>query len=399
MDNPFRLTAAQTWLYTAGILAAAQLGKMPVIMTAASGALQVNLVTSGIIISLIELAGAIFGSVAAFRSARIGHRKTVLISMTALSIGNLGEACAYDAATMLVARTVESIGYLGIIVSAPVLMVREAKQMSAGRALVIWSTFLPIGLAIGAMAAGFASDAAGWRWTLAISGAFCLFHAALGLRLALPDGALIDVANGTPRLSRRILLAAGSFGCFTCFQVGMLSMIPRFFVSSAGLTLGSAGFITGAGALCTITGILVPLVMERRHALPDILLVGLFGISLIVPGALFLGLFRTGVDPDLAVSAFIALNVVSGVFPSLVFFILPRLVDNGDITAANGAIAQAGAAGSLVGPPLYASAISFAGWSAAAGFGLLVSLAAFGLIAFAEFSARQRKGAHRSQSN
>ena len=60
--------------------------------------------------------------------------------------------------------------------------------------------------------------------------------------------------------------------------------------------------------------------------------------------------------------------------------LLPRLAAGpGQLVRANGVLAQCGASGSLLGPPLMAASVQAGGWTAAAALGLLVSLAAMPL--------------------
>lgn len=373
------------WIYLTGVLAAAQLGKMPALMPAVALDLDTGLVIGAVIISLIELGGALFGSVAALVSDRLSHRRTLLLALAALTAGSTGEAAASEAVALIFWRSIESLGYLGVIVSAPVLLARAANGAKAGLALALWSTFLPIGLAIGATSSGYLADMLSWRCALAVWAAIGLAMLLVGIRAPLPSGR-DKMSAGSLRIpSRLAIVTAIAFGCFTCFQVAMLTLAPEFFVSEKGASLQVAGALTGIGALCTITGIAVPFWLSRMRAQSSSKrLTRLFAASLLVPAALLFAVYFEGFPFALSSAIFIVLNIVSGIFPALVFSLLPRLSHDSDVTAANGAIAQAGATGSLLGPPIYAYCVGLGGWPTAAAFGLVASSIAFLLILYVE---------------
>lgn len=377
--------ATQFWIYLTGILAAAQLGKMPPLMPVISADLGIGLVAGAVIISLLEAGGALFGSLAAAASAHLRLWRMIVGALALLVVGNLGQAAAPSAAVLTAFRALESIGYLGIVVSAPVLMAREATRWSAALSLVVWSTFLPVGLAIGAISSGALSEQFGWRTTL-------LVWAGLGLGLLVMKprrdrgAAASELSDGGARWpARSAVVAALGFGCFTCFQVGMLALMPEFLIATSGASVRLAGLITGLGGLATISGVVVPFWLARRSGgVPPVLSLPLLAMSLVLPAALLLLVLGAGLSLAATTGLFIALNMLSGIFPSLVFASLPRLAGANGLGPANGVLAQAGATGSLLGPPLYASFVVLSGWTAAGAVALAVSALAVVLLLAAE---------------
>lgn len=377
----------ELWIYLAGLLAAAQMGKMPPLMPVISRDLGLTLVGGAVVISLIEIGGALFGALAAGVAARAGEWRVLPIGVMLLIGGGIGEALAGNGAGLTAARAIESAGYLSVIVSAPVLMAREATRLTPNLALVVWSTFLPVGLAVGTILSGTLVEPFGWRTVLV----FWSF-AGIALVLCKPRVATADKASATDRLVRpsgtALVLAIG-FGSFTCFQVGMLALMPEFLISEKGATPWSAGLVTGLGGLVTISGVAVPFYLARRSAVR--LSLPMLSLSLLVPAALLFGVFSPAASLGASAIIFIGLNVLSGIFPSLVFACIPRWAGPGGIGPANGAVAQAGAVGSLVGPPAYAAVVSGLGWMPAAGFGLGVSLLAVMLLSALESRQRQTR--------
>jgi len=381
-----KIGVRELWIYAVGLFAGAQLGKMPPLMPLVALDLGLTLVVAAIVISLIEGAGALFGAGAAAIGARIHYRRTLVGGVVLLSLGGFGEAVAQNGTMLIAFRALESLGYLGVVVAAPVLMTREATRLAPGPALILWSTFLPVGLAVGAIASGALADLAGWRITLAL-------WAVLGLALLTLSPRAPPVAADTapPALkpSRVALLAALGFGCYALFQVGMYALLPQHLIAEKGASIRLAGLIAGLGGLATVGGVVVPSILARRLGPHPPVPVLVWAVALFVPPLLLLPVFADGTPLALAATLFIALNVVSGAVAALVFASLPRFAGHGDMGAASGALAQAGATGSLCGPPVFALFVEASGWLAAAAFGLAISAAGFALLAAAERQARR----------
>ncbi len=373
----------EIWLYLTGILAAAQFGKMPALMPSISAELGIGLFAGAMIISLIEVSGALLAFPAAGFSARLRHWRTLLAAIALLVAGGAAQTFSGGSGTLLFFRAIESVGYLGVIVSAPVLMAREAERSSASLALVLWSTFLPVGLAVGSITSGIVGEEFGWRiaillWSVLGCGLLILTPSSRS-RGRQRDGSNVTAEATWPAFSA--IVAALGFGSFTCFQVGLLGLFPEYLVSEKSASIQFAGLIAGLGGLATVSGVAVPFWISRRSggASPNLSL-PLLLVSLILPAVLLFPVYSEELSLVAVVVVFLLLNVISGILPAIVFAALPRLGGKNGIGPANGILAQAGALGSLSGPPLYAFWVSISGWTAAGGFGLAMSILAMTLL-------------------
>ena len=168
-------------LYAAGLLAAAQLGKMSALAPWLVPALGLSLTTMAWAISLLESGGAALGLVSGREASRFGLWPTLRAGVLALAVAGLGQCLADGAGGLLAWRLLEALGYLGVTVTAPVLITQQAARIgprAQGLALSLWSTFVPVGLALGAALSAALAGAWGWRLAMACSGA-------LGVALAL----------------------------------------------------------------------------------------------------------------------------------------------------------------------------------------------------------------------
>lgn len=375
-------------LYLCGLFAAVQLGKFSALAPLMAVALGLSLPAVAVAISLVEAGGATLGSVAGRLADRAGLHRALRAGLLALAVAGLGEATAPGAAALFAWRLLEAAGYLGVIVSAPVLIVRgttAAGVRTQAMALTLWSTFVPVGIALGAWVSAALAQPLGWRMAvLAWAGTGGLLAAVVwwrGPQQSAPaprarasDSGTVPVSGATPV---GVWTLALGFGGFAIFEVGMLGLLPTLLVRQAGMAAEAAGRWTAIASVSAVAGSALAAWLLRRG-------VGLRWpcmVSLGVPPLLLFAVFTPTPVLPWALAAAVALNALGGIFASLAFALLPRVApDARSLVRGNGWIAQCGASGSLLGPPLMAAAVQTGGWHAAALLGLGVSALALPLI-------------------
>ncbi len=366
-------------LYAAGLMAAAQLGKMSALVPVIGPELGLSLSGAAWVVSLLEVGGATLGAVAGGLALRLGLWRSLQLGLAALALAGLGSAGAQGGPSLMTWRLLEAAGYLGITVSAPVLMARLTAGPGAARtqmlAMTLWSTFVPVGLALGASGAAAAVLPWGWRGTLLAGGVLALALAGT-TRLLAPAGSQADAAGPNPRPAPPAAGAAAwclalGFGLFALFAVGIIALLPTLLVEGVGLSAAAAGQWTGLASLSAIVGSALGAWLQR-HGLslrwPALL-------SLAVPAGLVWGVFTDAPQPAMAVGGATAINVFGGLWASLAFSALPRVVTSpAQLVRANGLITQFGASGSLLGPPMMAAGVGHFGWSGGAAVATVIAL-------------------------
>ena len=111
------------WFYIVGVLAAAQLGKLSALMPLIAKDLTLSLMMAAAIISLLELGGATTGRLAGSLVHRIGPQAALLWGMGCLAVAGIGQGFAGNGTVLLGWRIVESAGYLGVVIAAPLLII------------------------------------------------------------------------------------------------------------------------------------------------------------------------------------------------------------------------------------------------------------------------------------
>lgn len=374
-------------LWLSGVMAAAQLGKMASLMPAIRADLGLTLSGAGLTISLIETAGATLGSVAGIVAARFSGRSVLVAGTTLIVLSGLAAAAAPGVPFLHAARLAESFGYLLVVISAPSLIAVVATPGERGAAMVLWSTFVPVGIALGTVLSGLAAETISWRLALVLW--------ALSALATLPGSLRLDAGAGL-RHDRFALpppalwwLALG-FGCYTTLEVGVLAMLPAYLSEAWGFQLSTAGLVTGVTSAATIAGSFAAARLLRSDDGAGRPLT-LIGIGLALPAALFFATFppatwAAGLSGSLIAMTVIVANAISGVVAAVAFARLPELLHRSGaplslVTAANGVFTQCGAAGSLIGPPLVGYVASGRGWASVAP--MVAALSVMSLAAFA----------------
>ena len=108
-------------LWLVGVLAAAQLAKMSSLAPILRESYGLTLPQTGLLISLLEVGGGLFGFVAGLALGRVGTRRFLLAGLGMLAASGMLEGIAVNAPLLFSARAIEGIGYLLVVTAAPTM--------------------------------------------------------------------------------------------------------------------------------------------------------------------------------------------------------------------------------------------------------------------------------------
>lgn len=352
--------------YLCGVFAAAQLGKLAALAPLISRDLHLGLAAMAALTSLLEVCGALLGGAAGRGLPRLGLRRALTLAVLSLATGACVTAFAPTVALLAVARLLESLGYLAIVVAAPVLVARTAPAERQASAMALWSTFVPVGMAVGAWAYAHAAELSGWRWAQGLS---VLAGVVLAAALHATRHTATDVMDRTADLHAQrgqrtgalIWALVAAFGAYAVAEVGLLALLPTLLIQS-GMTLAAAGTWTAVAALANVPASFIGAWLMRRGGS----LVWPIAVSLGVSGLMYGVTYHADVAAAPKAAAAVVVNLFSGVFATLVFALLPRVAgDASRLSLASGRLTQFGASGALIGPPLVGAVVEHLGWPAA----------------------------------
>jgi MFS transporter, CP family, cyanate transporter len=368
--------------YAAGVLAAAQFSKLAVLAPALQAELGASLPLMATLIALLEVSGAVLGAWIGRLTARWELDRLLVGALVALAAAGAASATATSGWALLTWRLLESVGYLGIVVAAPTLIARVSTPDQRVAAMTLWSTFVPVGLALGAVLHSQWLQQHTWREVLLLS---AIGPAALAAWLMVitndatghaPNSlAAPGSAKGAPRAAWYLALA---FGGFTFFEMGLLALLPTLLSQHLGMPAPTAGAWTGWTTLATIVGSAAGgWWMARALGRATTLAV----VSLMLPPFGFAAVIGwPEADGVAVVGLLVVINMLGGAFSSIAFSALPVVAQTQQrLPASYGALAQLGAAGSLLGPPALAGAVQVSGWPGAVLVALLASTFSAGL--------------------
>lgn len=99
-----------------GVLAACQLGKVSIALSALQSDFGINLATASWLISAFAFIGALGGSVAGFIVDRVGAKRMLIVGLIVLAAGSLQSAFASCTINLIGGRILEGVGFLAVVV-------------------------------------------------------------------------------------------------------------------------------------------------------------------------------------------------------------------------------------------------------------------------------------------
>jgi len=354
-------------LVAIGVIAAAQLGKIPPIVADLQRDLGIGLVAVGWTMSVITLVAFVLGLSAGSLLGGLSIKRALLGAMALGAVASAAGALVDGAAALLVVRTVEGVGYLVVTVACPALIARNAGDADRPLALALWACFVPLGLGLMNQVGPMLVALGSWRLVF-WAGAALLAVAALLLARTRVDEPAPAKQPGLGFFLREHLTAYGhlpavaiaaAFFCFAFLNFGFLSFLPTYLETAVGMAPTSAGTLAAVTALAYVPGALLTGALLRRGGSPAIL--GAIGFAAAAACAWFVYV----ADLPLPVLAAVAilLNAATGMAGTVGFAAAPRCAPDADrVRLVTGLLAQFSSAAILVAPPTLGAVVESAGW-------------------------------------
>jgi MFS family permease len=366
-----------TWL--AGVQAAIGLGAIAPVAPAVQRTLGLSLGTVAGATSSMTAVGAVLGIPAGWWCGRLRARRALVTGLVVVSAAAGLSALADSWPVLLAARTGEGVGYLLVFVSGPIVLTGLTRGRARAAALALWGTCVPTGLALAAGAGGALATHLAWQHWLALTGVVPLLLAGV-LTATLPDPPTAPAPGpDRPRTTGgwgRSIVPAAAYGCLSLISVAVLVILPSFLTGTRHATSAAAG--AAAAFVCAWSaagGLLASRLLRRGLTMKS-----LTPLGVLIPLAC-LPAFSAGVPVSAGVAAAALLLAVNGLLISTVFAVIPVVVRRSEgLDLANGALAQCGSLGVLLGPPVFGVLVGYAGWGAVAATTALFTAAATALL-------------------
>ncbi len=351
----------------AGVSAALHVGKLPPALPVLRDALDLTLVQSGFLLSLVQLAGMSLGLVVGLAADGLGLRRCMTAGLLLLGAASIGGGFATGATGLLALRAVEGAGFLLATLPAPALIRRLVEPARMQATLGLWGAYMPLGVAL-ALAGGPPFIAAagwpGWWWLL---GAVSLAMA-LWLRLAVapdpPAAAAAAPSQWMQRLrktlsSRGPWLVALAFAMYSGQWLAVIGFLPSIY-AQAGVSAVMGGLLTALVAAVNMAGNIASGRLLQRGWPPQRLLYAGFAAMGFGAAIAFAPALQAG--PAWRYGAIVLFSMVGGMVPGTLFSLSVRLApDSTAVATTVGWVQQCSSIGQFAGPPLVAWVASAAG--------------------------------------
>lgn len=350
-------------LWLAGLGAAAQFAKFAVPFAFVRAQYPAAGAEIGWLLTLISALGAVLGMTAGVLVGRVGLGKTVVVALILGGGVSLWQSTLPTLPTMLASRLVEGISHLMIVVAAPTLIAQIASDRYQGLGMTLWSTFFGVSFALMAWVGLPLVTTQGLGDLLMGHGIYMVLVAVvLALALSTIKPQPMDAMSALSFASvikqhitayRSPHMAAPAIGWlfYTLTFVSLLAVLPDLLpANNRAMILGFMPIVSIVVSLFVVSALL------RRYS-AVMIITGGFLLSAGVVLLSFIGLPL----PYICIALFAALGVIQGAS----FAAVPELNTTGETRAlANGAMAQMGNIGNLIGTPILLAVLGSAGANA-----------------------------------
>lgn len=377
--------AAIARVYLAGVAAGVALGRFVPLETALRASFHLSLAAFGWLVSIITALAAGVALPAARLIGGRDPRRTLTCGLAIMCAAGIAESASPVPAVLYASRVVEGAGYLLVVVSGPVVLANWCSPARYRRAIALWSTFIPVGLALAALA-GIAVGPAGWRLAAVVTVVPAAAACAAALAWLREPGGFSPSQPGWLGVRLPLVLLSLAFSLTALLGVAVVAYLPGL-LAVRGVSHAVAGSLTAAASLASAPGAILAGWLMARMERPALLA----AVALLMPAA--------GIAAFVATISWIAvlgagvLMAANGFSLAVMYAMTAALArSSAELPRAYSLLVQAGSVGTLLGPPLIGYAVARSGWAFASVLIGAVTVAGMGMYLAALRVAAMRAG-------
>ncbi|MES2536176.1 MAG: MFS transporter [Pseudomonadota bacterium] len=350
-------------LFLCGVFGSTQIGKLPPSMAELHAQFNATMVQLGWIASIFNLLAATSGLAIGLMADRIGQRRILKAGLAVLALGAMLGALSNSLPLLFMSRVIEGLGFLCVVVGAPVLL-REASGIGHRHLVLgIWGSYMGIGMTSMMLLSPYLIAWAGWRsvWWFSAAGAVLLLAITIltfpgNARNAAPGQSGAGVLKGL-RVAAPWLVAC-CFALYSSEWISMMIWLPTFLRQELGMTLVAATPIVAVIILANSPGNWLGGYMAQRGVHYSHAVVAATSVM----GVLGWCVLSFDFAPIVKFGMCVMFSFAGGIIPGTIFSSVPALASrHGNLGAINGLVAQGANVGILFGPPLAAAVVTMSG--------------------------------------
>jgi len=355
-------------LMGSGVVAAAQIGKAIISVPMIRSELALSLDLAGLIVATFATIGAMTGIGAGLVVSRLGARRSLIGGMGVIALGNMIGANAPDQLVLLVARIIEGVGFLAVVLAVPSMLAQLVAREKRDFVMAAWSAYMPIGIMLMLLVAPLLSTI-GWRnfW---LANALATGSCAILLAIHAPAapataraGALRFFADALTIVRQpSCLVLAFAFFAYSCQIFSLTFALPLLLTSAYGVSLGAAGLLSAMVLAVSAIGHLSSGLLLRAGVPIWANVAAAFGFFAVSGFAVY-----GNVLPPQGISLVAALALgVGGLAPGAIYAAAPHAAPAPSaVPPTIGLVQQASSLGQFAGPASLGLWVEHLGWQAA----------------------------------
>ncbi len=360
--------AAVLLAIAAGVLGAAQLGKVHIGLPSIRSSFSLGLFSASWILSALNVVGLFAATPAGTLCARMGNRRAVIAGLATIAAASASGGFSPGLAWLLGTRLVEGVGFVMIVVAAPSLIVEVTSGKDLRIVLAGWSAYMPAGIALAAALAPLVLAHHTWRAVWEIDAAVLLALGALFLFVpgesaamrGRPARASLGKEFRTVVTARGPLLLALIFGMFTLQYLSIMGFLPTLLMERFHLSGEETGLLVSIATASNILGNLAAGVLLQRGASRG----GMIAWTSFFMIAMTVAMFSAPLPLGAFYLCALAFSCVGGLIPSSVMGAAPYFSPAPSmIGATNGLLVQGSNLGIVLGPPMVSMIATRWGWN------------------------------------
>lgn len=352
-------------LMAAGFVAAAQVGKGASALTELQADFGLSASAAAWYLSAMSALGAVFGTLLGWAGQALGFRRQVLLGLATIAVANVAGAALQTTGALLVTRVAEGLGFVLVVLAVPGLLPGLTAPRQRRLVMGAWGAYMPVGSGLAALLVPPVVAGLGWPTAWVLDAVLAVLAAVAVLRWVpgsparrLPDRAGLLGALRSPG----VLSLAGVFALYAGQYLAVLGLFPAMLVHDGGISLRTAGVLSGLAFLANAPGNLLGAYLLHR---------GVARWRLVVTGSLCMAAtVWAGQDDALPLGVRIAavalFSFLAGLVPSSLFSGVAALTAGTPAAGASvGVLTQGSSIGQLLVPPLVVAAgASSSSWTA-----------------------------------
>ncbi|MDO5626418.1 MAG: MFS transporter [Pseudomonadota bacterium] len=347
----------------AGVVSSCHLGKVAIAAPQLQAELGWSLAMLGGLGATFAVLGALGGVVAGSVVARAGDKRMLLAGLVATASGAAIALPTDSFAVLMASRVLEGLGFLLITVAGPTLIGRIARRDDQRSALVLWSCFMPAGMALAMLTGPWFGH---WRSLWLAMAVVAGLVAVVAMRVVPSRPAWCTVRErraGWGEIGRSAALAmAATFMLYSLMFFALFSFLPVLLQQRMQVSPAAIGLLAAAVSAVNVVGNLAAAWLLKRVSRQ---VLGLW--AAVVMGGCALGIFLPVLGPMPTLALCLVFSAVGGLIPASLLSAIPAVTSTSAQAAmAAGLLMQGSNLGLVLGPVIVGSAVDRHGWPAAA---------------------------------